>query len=422
MTPLQEKLRAALRDTADEIPAEAPPPRLNPRERVRGDPHPGRRWTAWAAPLTAAALIVAVVFVSLGVARSMHDVQSAAASAGGGSLPPYYVALTTQKANSDIYSLGATAAEVRSTATGQVLAKVSPPAPYISFTGVTGAADDRTFVLSAQGPDEMGNLSARQYHQKYPNGYYEAQRFFLLRINPAASPGARMSLTALPASWTPANQAIHDMALSPDGTTLAADVGTPLFSSQLYLFNLATGTERAWSARTCSACMPGSGGMDYGGVNVDSVSWTADSQHVAFIWGATVRLLDTRAAGSNILTDSKRVAAWAPGPNALDMWRGAIITPDAGTVLGIEELPSAGRLTSLREQLVQFSTATGKQTAVLNDLNVLKLNGYEQVLYTNADGSVLVLTFQRPGKNATIVRDGRPTPLPWSPYIGVAAW
>ena len=45
-----------------------------------------------------------------------------------------------------------TAAELRSTQTGAVLAKITPPKPYVSFTGVTGAAGDRTFVLSAQGP------------------------------------------------------------------------------------------------------------------------------------------------------------------------------------------------------------------------------------------------------------------------------
>jgi len=52
----------------------------------------------------------------------------------------------------------------------------------------------------------------------------------------------------------------------------------------------------------------------------------------------------------------------------------------------------------------------------------LNLNGYEQVLYTNASGSVLVVTYLRPGLNATILHDGHATPIPWSPYIGVAAW
>ena len=50
-----------------------------------------------------------------------------------------------------------------------------------------------------------------------------------------------------------------------------------------------------------------------------------------------------------------------------------------------------------------------------------KLGDYEQILYTNDDGSVLVLTYQRPGAKAAIVHDGLSTPIPWSSYIGAAA-
>ena len=90
--------------------------------------------------------------------------------------------------SADTYS----AAELRSTRTGAVLARITPPRPYPSFTGVTGAADDRTFVLSAQGP------------QPSVVPPFPSQRFFLLRIDPAARAGARMTLTALPAGDVPA--------------------------------------------------------------------------------------------------------------------------------------------------------------------------------------------------------------------------
>ena len=45
-------------------------------------------------------------------------------------VPPYYVALTAP-AYPDEYDGNATAAEVRATATGAVLAKVVPPKPYV---------------------------------------------------------------------------------------------------------------------------------------------------------------------------------------------------------------------------------------------------------------------------------------------------
>ena len=48
------------------------------------------------------------------------------------------------------------------------------------------------------------------------------------------------------------------MAVSPDGTQLAADIGhDPPFDGKLYVFDLAIGTERAWtgaSAPAPSAC------------------------------------------------------------------------------------------------------------------------------------------------------------------------
>ena len=417
MTPLQNKLRAALRETADEIPAQAPPLRLSPQPRASQN---GRTatWRAWAAPLAAAALVIATVAGSLAVAGSLKHQPAAAArpQAGPDGVPAYYVALITAKPQSDVANMldsaspVDSAAELKSTQTGALLAKITPPKPYVSFTGVTAAADDRTFVLSAQGPEP------------YAVPPFPAQRFFLLRIDPAAQAGARMTLTALPARYVPAGYGIRDMALSPDGTRLTAEIGnSALFAQELEVLDLATGTERAWSARTCPECVYNGGGMLWFGVNTDAVSWTADSQHVAFIWGNTVRLLDTRAAGSDILTDSKTVATWT-GVTGLNQWYGAIITPDGRTVLGVEALPGMNLKGPIREHLVSWSTATGQQIAVLNNLNARELDDYEQILYTSDDGSVLVLTYQQPGAKAAIVHDGRSAPIPWSPYIGVAAW
>ncbi|HLM90141.1 MAG TPA: hypothetical protein VK284_14180 [Streptosporangiaceae bacterium] len=417
MTALQDKLRAALRETADEIPAQAPPLDLSPQRRASRD---GRnaRWGAWAAPLGAAALVLAAVGASLAVAGNLtHQPVATRPQAGPGGVPAYYVALITAKPQSDVAndlgssSLTYSAAELRSTQTGAVLARITPPKPYVSFTGVSGAAGDRTFVLSAQG---------RQPSVWPP---YPAQRFFLLRIDPAARAGARMTLTALPAGYVPAGYGIRDMALSPDGTHLAAQIGDSLgYAEELDVFDLATRTERAWSTRTCAECAPNGGGNLWMGVNTDALSWTADSQHVAFTWENTVRLLDTRAAGSDILTDSKTVATWTGGVTGLNQWRGAIITPDGRTVLGIEQLAGMNLKGPIREHLVSWSAATGQQIAVLNNLNARDLGDYEQILYTSTDGRLLVLTYQQPGAKAAIVHDGRSTPIPWSPHIGAAAW
>ena len=116
------------------------------------------------------------------------------------------------------------------------------------------------------------------------------------------------------------------------------------------------------------------------------------------------------------------MATWTGGVTGLNQWRGAIVTPDGRTVLGIEQLAGMNLKGPIREHLVSWSAITGQQIAVLNNLNARKLGDYEQILYTSADGRVLVLTYQQPGAKAAIVHDGRSTPLPWSPHIGVAAW
>ena len=351
MTPLEDTLRAALRETAGEIPADPPPLRLSPRRRPAGRGL-RRAWVAWAAPLAAAAVVVAVVAASLAVtggkprppAATPRPATSATyAPVGPDGIPLYYVALTT-RGQAQEYGTAATTAEVRATATGAVLATVVPPKPYATFTGITAAADDRTFVLVAE---EKNNppASVQQEAREYPFGYAPRARFFLLHVDPAsATPGGRASLQALPAGFIPAGDTVHDMALSPDGHSLAADVGGVLSDSQLYVFNLVTGTTRAWSFKTCSHCLPGSGGLGFGGVNADALSWTADGQRIAFVGPGSgqgaVRLLDLSKPGSNLLTNSQAVVGSPSGTGPY--WRGALITPDGQSVVVIQEIAVDG--------------------------------------------------------------------------------
>ncbi len=63
-------------------------------------------------------------------------------------------------------------------------------------------------------------------------------------------------------------------------------------------------------------------------------------------------------------------------------------------------------------------------TAILTNLNTsdVKTWGLEQVLYTNATGSVLVVSYARPGVSAGILRADTYTPLPWTARTMTAAW
>ena len=109
MTPLPDKLRAALRNTADEIPAEAPPLQLSswPAARRNGsgrDPRPG--WRAWTAPLASAVLVVAVIAVSVALAVGVRHQPATSGQASPDGVPPYYVALTVPGTYTDIYTGG----------------------------------------------------------------------------------------------------------------------------------------------------------------------------------------------------------------------------------------------------------------------------------------------------------------------------
>ena len=414
MTSLQDKLRAALRETADEIPAEAPPLYLNPQPRAsqhRRHPRRNPRWPAWAAPLAAAALVTAAVAGSLTVAGSLrHQPAAAGPAASPDGVPPYYVALTVPGTYRDIYAReDGTAAEVRATATGAVLARIAVPRPYVQFAAVTAAADDRTFVLVAE---ERG---AR------PRTNYTPSRFYLLRFDPASG---RASLRALPAAFIPANNEVCDTALSPDGTLLAADIGGDCVQrDRLHVFDLATGMVRVWN-----------GGIDaayFGGTSPDALSWTADGKHVAFAasgffpTGNEIRLLDVTVPGSDLLANSKQVCEWAAmeGRSPFSRaWRGVKVTPDGRTVVINAELATEIPPVRVQDLLVKCSAATGQVTTVLNDRNTLGGYWYEQVMYTNATGSVLVVTGVRKGNTAGILRGQVYTPIPWSANTVTAVW
>lgn len=420
MTALEDKLRAALRGTAGEIPGSPPPLDLS-RDQAKGN-RASRRWISWAAPLAAAAMVVAVVAASLAVTGGMpHHRASTPADYSG--VPPYYVALTIRGNYPDVNAANSTAAEVRATATGAVLARIAVPKPYAFFAGVTAAADDRTFVLVAE---EKSNPPVR------PQQYYPHSRFFLLRITPGASPGGRVSLRALPDGFIPANNEVHDLALSPDGTTLAADVGH-LSNSQLLVFNLATRARRSWSFRTCAQCGSSSGGLGFGGMNADALSWTGDGRHLVFVGpGASlgspsgVRLLDVSAPGTDLLANSKVILKWPHKVRPADpTWRGAIITPDGRTVVFLEQLDTygpTGALKNVRWLLAKASVATGKVTTVLPNLK--PVGQYQQVMYTNATGRTLVVYYfgLGYGTHVGILHGNQFTPIKWNPHTVTAAW
>jgi hypothetical protein len=150
------------------------------------------------------------------------------------------------------------------------------------------------------------------------------------------------------------------------------------------------------------------------------LSWAGDGQQIAFVElgqsgpPGTVRLLQANDPGGDLQADSRVVLAPAT-------WLAALITPDGQTIVAAEQPPIYHPgLQGAREELAEFSAATGRMTAVLNDLAVI--GAPEQVLWTNSSGSVLVVAGVRAGTGAGILRGGGYTPIPWTPQTVAAAW
>ncbi len=179
------------------------------------------------------------------------------------SAAPYFVTLDSQRPGEP--------AIVTDALTGKVLGSVSPPAGSTGFTGVAAADDDHTFVLAAQ-----SRASAI--------GFYE------LRLGPAGQPRPVVPLPVPALAYGGA------FAVSADGSELAVATAAAK-SAGIEVVSLASGGVRSWDAPSG---------------HVTDLSWSGN-RSLAFLWwdGSSlsqvtrarsgVRLLDTAAAGGNLL-------------------------------------------------------------------------------------------------------------------------
>jgi hypothetical protein len=246
--------------------------------------------------------------------------------------------------------------KVRATATGRLLATVSPPRPYNDFQLLTADADGRTFVLGAMrywqhnaGPSPR----LAQRNQRTPLA------FLLVQITPGGH--VRLSQLSLPEALT-LRQA-PSIALSPDGTRLAVAFGASGSTAMLQVIALDTGHVRQWTASHVSwrPLLNGAG------------AWTADGRTLAFQQRAVppvqtlrayptpgnmpLRLLDTAAPGTSLTTGQLLVLRPPPGESAP---AGPILTPDGraviGSVISLSSRRPTGRWTG---GLAVYSARTG---------------------------------------------------------------
>jgi len=406
----EERLRAATRAAADTVPpGSAPPLRLpeDPALRLwRGRrPRGGGSWLHTMTPLAAAAAVVAAIATGLAVTHSLHGHPGpppggAATGAQVSGVPAYYVALsepvdTPQRA------------VIRATGTGKVLTTVTPPRPYRGFTFVTGAADDRTFVLAAQRwwdtTSGTGGLTAQNRDNTTP------VTFFRLRFDPATR---TVRLTRLSHLAGPQASQLAGIALSPDGTRLAV----ALHSARIAVFTLAAGSARYW-------VWPGttpSSGTWVGNDKPDGqpLSWAADGRILAFqFWtesgGVTqVRLLDTTSPGGSLRAARAAVTFVGHGQVKTGPIGNSIITPDGTKIVTV-----ASRTRGGRSEVMEFSVRTGQPVIPSPAGNITSLGPWD-VLWADSSGRTLIVEAQSGPSGAPltgVLRGGRFTPLPGAP-------
>lgn len=239
MNPVEDRLQAAMSAAADLAAQEirnAPPLRLPPSPAIgvrRG--RPSRRWIRWGAPLTAAAVVVALA-VTLVIVKSVQNESAvtpipaaptgSAAPTGLGGAPRYYVANSSDRG-----------LVVGDSVTGKTLATFAPPAHSL-FWNIAAADDDRTFVVLALKTSLFQQSSASSDKTAPATGTW-----FELRLAPGTAHPAR--LTPLPIE----PQTVHGLggmqtfatALSGSGKELAVTEATASGGLAVKVFSVATG-------------------------------------------------------------------------------------------------------------------------------------------------------------------------------------
>jgi hypothetical protein len=442
MNTVEDRLRAALRESAGEItPQSVPPLRLpGARRRSVAGPAARRRWVAWLAPLAAAASVTAVVAASLAISTAFHGGHRAARGPGGpfAGVPPYYVALAVKKPNLRPSIAQRQFAQVRATATGAVLAVVTPPKPYGTFSAAT-AGDGRTFVLAAN----------KWKVTRANEGTFAdatATKFFLLRLGAG---GHVRQLTPLPIPAVPPGATISGFALTGDGTKLAVALrggrgGGP--GPAIEVFSLATGARRAWT-------WPGGGPItNNAGGNGQVLSWTADGRTLAFQqWvgnSIDVRVLDATTPGGSLRSDSRLAVQWKDDAESLHFVHGkasniiegfsAIITGDGTKIVAATVSETRHPLNS-ELAFTEFSASTGKVARVLGRWPIPGLypGQIQDVLWTDSSGRTLIVIAHVPGPPAKdphssntagyqiefgVQRGNQFIPLPGAPRQGPGPW
>ena len=452
MNTLEEQVRQALREAAEDI-SRTDVPQLRLPDRARRGPlaRRWRGWPPWLTPLAAAAAVAAVLAATLtltgGPGRSSpHRTGQDALLA---SAPRYYVVLTSTGRNRG----WPRQAEVRATRTGRIVATLAAPRPENAFIMAAAASGAGRYVLAAQrmaiehratvglpvGIPVSGAPATQRRGSVAVQVPVGPIHFYQLRIS---SSGQVSALSPLPFPALPADADLSGLALTPDGRKLAVAIrtGGPRPGPEIQVDTLATGAQRVWTwpgAQPIEESLGGTG---------SALSWAADDRTLAFgrlIDGQyRVRLLDTTAPGSSLAASRLALSLnWSGRGRRFSHGRavnnndtfGALLTPDGSKIVVATVTQSKHPLTS-EFAFTEFSARTGKVVAVLGRWWFIRQwpEQEQAVLWTNADGSTLLVQAHRPGVTLSptspgpggpfsikfgVLHGNRYTPLPGTHFL-----
>jgi hypothetical protein len=431
---VEDQLRAAGRAVSDQV-RDLPELDLRP-ERVarRARPRTFRRWPGagrWLIPMAAAAAVVAVAVSLVAVRnppRAVHKpgagptaTRSAAPTATAApvdpeALPGYFVTIAGFEAAGPRPSPGQSgpvkdpspdSVIVGETLTGKRLATIPAPAGS-TFAGVTGAADDRTFVLDAV------QIGAR------PGGVlwaFQQRSWYLLRIRPGATPVQTLTTLDFP---LPGGADVDGVALSPDGTKLAvlyqvakSGDGFPYTGPfTLGIYSVATGVVlHSWTGANPSHGSDAFGGNSLPDSNT-GLTWTSDGQRLAFAYESStgpsavyLRELSLAGPGGDLFAAGTVVATIAASPTTgrAKTWCDSLgITGDGrSAVCGatVQVLPKAGAWTGCAAPtdvveypgLVEISLTGDRRAQVLYQAEpACAGGGYGSVLWSSPSGRTVL--------------------------------
>jgi len=449
MSKLEDDIRDSLRSEADrlrEVRQLHLPPAADRHGLRRALRQPAARWQRpWQAPVMAAAVIVlvAAALVTVKLLRNGSMVPPSppgpatatpAASPAADVIPRYYVRFGWATAKGESGSQGNNAILVGDVRTGKTLGSYNLPEGDTLVWSASGAADDRTFVVSA---------SVFKFAQHPVIG---PASFYLVRVFPGSADP--VLVTPLPIQATPATSVatqVISLALSADGTELAVVFNTGK-SVGLGVYSVATGRlEHYWSAAISGV----------GRVNtpVTDPSWVGDGT-VGFAFIQTpnvrqeVRTLDVNSAGSSLLADSHVVwSQYVPPPAGGKYGKGTPQTCDTpfldGDGQAVVCATSSYSATDKRLSAVwlAYPLATPARPRVIGSVQVPQdvkgFNGPNAVQWTNSSGTEVIgswnpevtvysKNFQGPATSVTndfaFIGGGQVRSFPWSPGLSDAAW